>query len=238
MPRVSTLTVTRDDLIKAILRKLEVIGEGELPSTEDYANCAFGLNLMLKAWEKDGFYLWKTTEIQVPLVSGNNTYQIGDTATGTGAIVTNRPIRIMNDACFIRDANNNDTPITVLSRSEYDNLSAKLTSGVTNLIYYDPQLTNGILKTYPTPNSSDRTVFLVSQIPIYDFTTGSETLDMPQEGYQAVVYGGADEMQLEYPGLSPQKMQIISSRAEAYKNQLADWSQEETSTYFSPSFRR
>lgn len=238
MTRVTTLTVSRDDIIKAILRKLEVIGEGETPSTEDYTNCAFGLNLMLKAWEREGFYLWKTTEILVPLISGNNTYQIGDTATGTGAVVTNRPIRLANESCFIRDANNNDLPITVFSRQEYNNLSAKSTSGVTNVIYYDPQLTNGIIKTYPTPNDSTRTLHLVAQIPVYDFTTGSETLDMPQEGYQAVVYGGADEMQLEYPGLSPQKISAITQRAETYKAQLADWSQEETSTFFQPARNR
>lgn len=236
MPRVTTFSVTRDDIIRAALRKLDVIGEGQTPSTEDYTNCAFALNIMIKAWEKDGFYLWKVVDIPVTTVSANEAYQIGDTATGTGAKVTNRPIRLM-DSCYIRDADGVDTPLTLISRQEYNMLSNKTTSGVPNQIYYDPQLTNGVLYVYPSPEDATHTIYVTAQIPVYDFASSSEALDFPQEGYQAVVYGLADEVMDEYSTPNPTTVQRITAKAEYYRNQLADWSQEETSVYFSPSPR-
>jgi len=234
LPRITTLSVTRDDIIKAALRKLDVLGEGETPTAEDYTNCSFGLNLLLKAWALEGTFLWKTTELTLPLVSGTVSYQIGDTATGTGALVTNRPIKLI-DACFVRDANSNDVPVTLLSRQEYNALGNKTTSGTVTQIFYDPQLTNGVLKVFGKPADSLSSLHLVAQIPIYDFSSGSETLDLPQEGYQAAVYGLADEMMDEYPKPSAVTIQRITGKAAQFKEQLTSFSQEEASVFFMPN---
>ena len=51
----TTFTVTRDDIIKAALRSLGVIATNESPSSEDYTNCAFALNLILKTLAADGY---------------------------------------------------------------------------------------------------------------------------------------------------------------------------------------
>jgi hypothetical protein len=236
MTRTTTFSATRDDIIKAAMRKLDVLGAGETPTTEDYNNCAFGLNIMIKAWEKDGFYLWKVKEIQVPLITNIITYQIGPTATGTGAVVTDRPIRIM-DTCYMRNADGLDITAKILSRQEYNSLGLKTTSGTVNQIFYDPQLTNGQLYVYGKPTDSTHTLFLTCQIPVYDFSSGTEALDFPQEGYQAVVYGLADEMMDEYPKPSQLTVQRITQKAEFYRNQLADWSQEECSTFFQPNLQ-
>ncbi len=234
MPRVATLSITRDDIIKAAMRKLDILGEGETPSAEDLINFTFGLNLMLKAWEKDGYYLWKVAELAVPLLINVNTYQIGATATGAGAVVAARPMRLM-DTCYVRNSAAIDRPIIIISRQEYNNLSNKATLGLVNQIYYDPQLTNGVLHVYATPTDSLSTLYITAQFPVYDFTTGTDTLDFPQEGYQAVVYGLADEMMDEYPRPNNITAQRIMQKAELYKGQLADWSQEEADLFFIPS---
>ncbi len=236
MTRTTTFAVTRDDLIKAALRKLEVIGEGETPSAEDYTNCAFGLNIMLKSWEKDGFYLWKISELVLPLVSGTATYQIGPTATGTGALVGDRPLRLM-DTCFVRDSAGADVPLTILARQEYNQLGLKSTSSTVSQVFYDPQLTNGVIKVYGTPSDSTHTAYLTAQTPVYDMNSSSETLDFPQEGYLAVVFGLADYMADEYPRVLTDKVQRMTMKAEMYRNQLADFSQEESSVFFQPSLR-
>ncbi len=233
----TSFSVTRDDLIKAALRKLDVLGEGETPSTEDYTNCTFGLNIMLKAWEKDGFYLWKVKEITVPLLTGIIYYSIGPTATGTGAVVTDRPIRIM-DTCYKKDASGLDTNLMILSRQEYNQLGLKSVASPVSQIFYDPQLLNGTLKVYGAPSDSLETAYISCQIPIYDFSTGTDVLDMPQEGYQAVVYGLADEMMDEYPKPNQLTVQRITMKAEQYRNQLADFSQEESSVFIQPNFNK
>jgi len=73
------LTFTRNDLIKAVLRALGVIGQTQAPSPEDYTFCSEALNLMLKAWVNKGATLWKIKEIVVPMVEGVAVYPLGPT---------------------------------------------------------------------------------------------------------------------------------------------------------------
>lgn len=74
------LTFTRNDLIKAALRALGVIGQTQNPSPEDYTFCSEALNLMIKSWVNKGATLWKIQEISVPMVSGIALYPVGPTA--------------------------------------------------------------------------------------------------------------------------------------------------------------
>lgn len=74
------LTFTRNDLIRAALRALGVIGQTQAPSTEDFTFCSEALNLMLKAWINKGATLWKIQEFEVPMVEGIPLYPIGPTA--------------------------------------------------------------------------------------------------------------------------------------------------------------
>lgn len=76
----ASFSVTRDDIIKAALRSLGVIGVGETPITEDYTNCSQALNIMIKGWAKKGVPLWVTSNLTLPLVSGVGQYPIGLTA--------------------------------------------------------------------------------------------------------------------------------------------------------------
>lgn len=232
--RTTTFSVTRDDIIKAALRKIKVIGEGDSPTLEDYTNCDFALNLWLKGLEADGIFLWKIKELALPLLSGINSYQIGPSATGTGALVTDRPNKLV-DTCYVRDASSQDVPVSIISRQEYNQLSMKGTSSNVNQIFYDPQLTNGVIKVYGAPSDSTHTLYLSCQIPIYDFASGTETLDLPQEGYQAVVYGLADEVMDEYPKSDMSAIQRITAKAAMYRAQLIDFSQEDCSIFFQPN---
>lgn len=74
------LTFTRNDLIKAALRSLGVIGQTQNPTPEDYTFCSEALNLMIKAWMNKGATLWKIQEIAVPMIEGIPLYPIGPTA--------------------------------------------------------------------------------------------------------------------------------------------------------------
>lgn len=73
------LTFTRNDLIKAVLRVMGVIGQTQTPSAEDYTFCSEALNLMLKALVNKGATLWKIKEIAVPMIEGIAVYPLGPT---------------------------------------------------------------------------------------------------------------------------------------------------------------
>lgn len=76
----TNFSVTRDDVVKACLRVLGVIGVGETPITEDYTNCSEALNIMIKSWAKKGFPLWVYDQVTIPMLIGLNKYPIGTTA--------------------------------------------------------------------------------------------------------------------------------------------------------------
>ena len=123
-------TQSRDKVIQGALRVLGVIGAGDTPTPEDYDNCSQALNLYIKQLQTKGMPLWKVEDLQVPMVIGQNTYNLGP----TGDVVTTRPLRVV--MAFIRNPNNQDTTLQVISRQEYMQQGYKPSSGTPNQVYY------------------------------------------------------------------------------------------------------
>lgn len=295
----NTFSVTRDEIIEASLRILEVIGVGEKPIQEDYTNCSQALNIMIKSWAKKGFPLWVYQTLEVDMLEGLAVYPIGPTAayvhsvtindggsgypdsgtvtfsSGTaagtytakdgviqsvtitaggdsyttaptaifsgggsgedvtvnlGGLTTSRPLRIID--AFIRNPQGFDTPITVISQQEYDIYGDKDSKGVPNQLYYDNQLINGQMYVINVPAENGWTMFLTVQRMFEDMSTASDTFDFPQEWYQALKWGLANELSDEY-GVPEAKINRIEARANMYLNECSDWSQEEPGVYFS-----
>jgi hypothetical protein len=227
-------SATRDDIIKAALRECGSLGIGQSPEPEVMSNAAFALNIIIKAWVKVGMPLWKVVDIPIPLVAGNVEYQIGPTAVGTGAVITDRPLRILE--ALIRTSNNQDTILTQLSRQDYEMLGNKFTGSIPNSYYYQPLIPNGLLTIYPPTSDITRVIHLFAQVPLGDVNLGTDVVDFPNECYQALKWNLADEVGGE-SGASDKKLQRIERRAVQYKREMEDWSQEEASIYFSTSKR-
>ncbi|OYV27341.1 MAG: hypothetical protein B7W98_01985, partial [Parcubacteria group bacterium 20-58-5] len=58
----------------------------------------------------------------------------------------------------------------------------------------------------------------------------------PQEWFQALKWGLASEIGMEY-GVPPEVMNRIDARALAYSKEMSAWSQEEASMYFTMDMR-
>lgn len=229
----ATFTVGRDDIIKASMRSLKVIGVGETPVPEDYTNCAFALNLLLKSLDAEGYLIWLYQTLAVPLSAGKTSYTIAE----SGADVLNyRPVRVA--AGWLSDSSSpvNDVPMILLSRQQFDQLTPKVLSGTPNSIYYDPQLTAGVLYPWPQPTGTTYTAKLLIQRPVQDIdsaATSSQNFDLSQEWFLPLRWILADEVSSEYEvDLNTQKM--VSSRATFWRNKMADFSREEASVQFQP----
>ncbi|MGH7745395.1 MAG: hypothetical protein ACREQ5_11475 [Candidatus Dormibacteria bacterium] len=223
-------------MIKAALRECGSIGETETPSSEQFSDCSFALNLIIKAWVKKGMPLWKVVEVVVPMIANQITYQIGPTATGTGAIVTDRPLRVLDS--FIRSPQNNDVSLMHLARSDYEALGNKTPgSSIPNSIYYQSLSINGLLTVYPSPQASDYSIHLFVQSPINDVNSGTDVMDFPSECYQALKWNLADEIGGE-TGASDSKLLRIEKRARLYKDEMESWSVETASLYMTRDTRR
>lgn len=231
----TTFSVTASDIINGAFRITGAFGASDTVPTTDFNNALQALNIMIKSWMTAGYELWTVKELVLPMVTGVTSYQIGPTATGTGALVTDRPLRVQY--AFLRnDSQSTDVVLSIISRQEYEQLGAKSSLGVVNSIFYDPQLNNGVLYVYTTPSDTTRTIHLFVQRPIQDMNSSTDTFDFPQEWFQALKWGLASEIGLEY-GVPPDVLNRIDARALVYKSEMSAWSQEEASMYFTMDMR-
>jgi hypothetical protein len=230
-------SVSRDTIISAALRKLGVIELGVTPDTTTLTNSAQALNIMIKAWQSLGIKLWTINEYTLPLVAGKTTYTISPSGSD---LTADKPLKIIQ--AWIRNIQvtpNIDTPVQILSRQEYNMLGSKASTGMPNSIWYDPRVTSGSLSLFLTPDAStatNYTLHFVAQRPMIDISVGTDIPDFPTEWMQALVWGLADELGIEY-GCQANHRQEIALKAMKYRTELEDWDIETTSTMFTPDTR-
>lgn len=223
----TTFSVAADDVVNRALRLCGTYDATNPPTSQDYTNIHLALNMMIKAWIRRGLPMWQVVNVQVPMLQGVNTYQVGPYATGTGAVVTDRILKVMQ--AFIRDSNNFDTPIENLSIQEYQMYGAKGSLGVVNSYLYRPINdtvgNSSYFNVYPTPSDSTRTIFFTVLTTLNDVNLGTDPLDFPQETYMALSWCLANEISMEY-ATSMDRVNKIEQRAGTLYEEMVDWSQE------------
>jgi len=225
----TTFSVNRDQIILRALRICSAFDPTNPPSTDDMNNVALAFNMMIKEWIVD-IPMWKIEIVTLPLLTGQTTYNIGPYATGTGALVTDKILRIQQAS--IRNNQStppNDTPIDQLSIQEYEQFSVKGALGVPNSMLYRPlddsATVSSYIQVYPTPSDADHALRMVCLTQLDDVNIGTDPLDFPQECYIALSWNLADEIMFEY-AVPLDRAQVISMRARDAKTRMADWSQE------------
>jgi len=227
----TTFSVQADDIVNRALRLCGTYDATNPPSTQDYTNIHLAFNMMIKAWIRQGLPMWQIVTQPIPLIAGQNTYQIGPYATGTGAVVTSKLLKVTY--AFIRDNQNFDTPIDPLSIQEYNQYAAKGSLGVVNSYWYQPlndsntPQVSSFASFYPTPNDSTRTIYFIGLQTLNDVNLGTDPVDFPQECYMALSWNLADEISMEY-ATSMDRVKEIQMRAMKTYQEMVDWSQENT----------
>lgn len=227
----TTFSVQASDIMNRALRLCGTFDATNPPSSQDYANVQLAFNMMIKAWIRKGLPMWKIVYNTVPLIEGQNTYEIGPYASGTGAVVCSKILKVTY--AFIRDSNSFDTPIDPLSIQEYNQYGAKGSLGVVNSYWYQPlddsayTGVSSFITFYPTPNDATRTIWLVCLSTLDDVNLGTDPVDFPQECYQALSWCLANEISMEY-ATSMDRVKEISMRAAQQYEEMVDWSQENT----------
>ena len=178
---------TRNEIIKDALILIGGIEDDETPEDFqlDYANRM--LNRMIKAWMKEGLKLWVVKEGELDLAKGQSSYTIGP----SGDYVIDRPLLCEN---FRRKVSGVETPVDKVGRQTYMNQVNKSSEGKPVMAYYDPQLTNGVLYVWPTPDSGKDQLLFDYRTPIEDFDTGTDNPHFPVEWLDAIVYNLATRL--------------------------------------------
>jgi len=143
-----------------------------------------------------------------------------------------RPLRVRS--ARRRDSAENDTPLLSWSRDEYFDTPNKTSQGTPTAIYYDPQLNSGVLYVWQAPNSANDRILIDVDVPIEDLDSATDEPDFPQEWYNALSWGLAFEMRLDY-AVPVEIMARIEAGAPAYKDRLLGWDTEPESAYFVPN---
>ena len=138
-----------------------------------------------------------------------------------------RPLEIIE--ARLRNADDNDRPLLIKSRQEYMALSDKDSAGSPNLIYYDPQLTNGKMYVWLCPNDVKERIFFTSRIPIEDFDSQANDPDFPQEWLLPVAWNLAV---LVAPKFGKQISPDFLATAIALKNNASGFDREQASVFF------
>jgi len=236
----TTYTITRDQIIVSALRKLGVVEPGDTASTIDanlVTNAAQALNLMVKQWMTEGIKLWTVKDITLPLVLSQTSYTIGSSGCD---LTTDKPLRLIY--AVLRNTLATpyiDIPMQIISKQEYSQLGSKFSTGTTNSVYLNPGISTSTLKVFLTPDSataSNYQLILTVQQPISDISSSSAVPDFPNEWMNALVWGLADQIAIEF-GLPVNHRQEVMLRAEKYRTQLVDWDIENESTFFQPDVR-
>ena len=235
--RTYTYSVNQQTLIQAAFRLIGQFNDDSPPPPTDLQNAAQALNLMIKYWMSKNYPLWCVTDLSFTVVQGQTSYLIGPNSTTPG-LQAYRVLRIPMARLQYASPTNFplQVPLIQLSRQEYDQLGQKTDQGIPNSYYYDPQLTNGVLSLYLTPNAQQNIVILTCQRPIADVINTTDSFDFPIEWLNALKWGLAEQLIPEY--FVPEAVAArVERNAQKYLEDNLNFDQEEAPTFFTPDRR-
>jgi hypothetical protein len=230
---VSVWNLTRNEFISAALRKIGVLGEGVVANATQLAEGQEALNAIISEFETLGLQLWSRTDYPVTLVTSQANYTIGIGQT----INTKFPLKILKATLSIPNALSR-IDMEIVPHYNFLNLPIN-SSGPPVNVTYQPFIDYGVLSVWPTPDTSvvaGTQVILTYQKPFDIFTGASETLEMPREWTNAVIYQLALALSDEY-GLPIPDKQWLEKQAEKHLNTAMSAGAEETSMFFFPDYR-
>jgi hypothetical protein len=181
---------TARTIITRSLRKLGVIGEGEVPTASQSSDGLASLNAMVDSWSAEAGPIFEETKDSYVLTANDGEYTIGS----GGDINVTRPIRI--NAAFVRKSGT-DYPLQIIGKEQYARIDDKDQSGTPEKIYYDGNFPLGNLYLWPVPNDAD-TLFLYDEKALTTFTSLDTTLVAPPGYERALIFNLAVEDAPDY----------------------------------------
>lgn len=195
---------TAQTLIKDALILCGGLEDNADPDANQLQHAMRALNRLVKAWSKKGLKAWCFREETLPLIAGQQSYTVGP----TGDLVTERPLLLLNPRKIIAG---DETPIRMFSRQEYMDQPNKDSQGEPVAVYYDPQLTNGVIYIWQAPGASQSLKFTSKQY-IEDFDSQNDNPYFPTEWLDAIVYNLAVRLAPMYE-VSPEKTMLLMEMA-------------------------
>lgn len=219
--------ISRDDIIKAALRKIGRLARGQTPDSNQIADAQLALNAIIAQFTTLGMALWARTDYTIPLVAGTNSYTFGVGQT------INIPFPLRINSIVLRANGGGVSSMFDIAKDDFMLLSPNST-GVPVNFTYQPLINKGLLTVWPTPDAavvSTYTAVMTYTQPFQGFTSTTETPYFPQEWQNALIYALAVSLAPEYqiPLLDRQQ---LSKEADNHLATALSAGVEEASFYF------
>lgn len=213
------------EFIEGMFNILGVAQEGEALTPKMYQDGLRAFNGLIQTWSAYP-HLWTATEGSLALVAGQAAY-----------VVSPRALRITD--CRYR-RNGIDVPMTMFSRQEYFDQPNKLVSpSIPVNFYFDPKVDTGTLYLWPAPSASAATQYTIhyTYFRFLDIVTATnETIDIPQQWAEPIMWGGAKRLISQYPVNDPNLMQFVIAQAQEFEARLLAWDNEPASLFMQPDY--
>ena len=183
--------LTRNQIIQRAFRIVGALSLGEVLSAEQSTQAVEALNTIVKEWTNYQIHLW--TQIEENFLTEIGDYQYN--------FALNPGIQGVEKA-WIRDASGTDTPLEIITWSQFADIPEKAETGKPTHIALcfsmsnDP--TDPKFMVWPVPDAEyEIHVRLIRTLKDMDSSSGNP--DAPQKALKALIYALADDLADEYP---------------------------------------
>ena len=195
--------MTFTQLASRSLRILGAIDPSETITATELANAMIACNAMLRSWAARDILVYATTQTTYALPASTVSVTIG----AAGDVVLARPSGI--DHAWLR-ISNQDYTLEEITLREYDAWVNKTTSGIPEEFALRDGYPNMTMYFKNLPSTAS-TLYLETRQPFTEFTTGAQTVLLPDEYEEAIVYNLAFRLAPEYQKSMSQEAQVSAS---------------------------
>ena len=188
--------MTVQELITAALRKLGVLGAGEVATADDAVTCLEALNGMVDDWSAERLSIYHRTRTVTDITSGTGDYTIGS----GGDVDITRPVYL--DGVGLVDTTPDpdlERPLRKILESEWEGIPQKsLEADQPGGWYYEPTFPLGVLSLWPVPTGTTLQFALYYPEAVAEFSAVTETLSLPPGYRTALIYNLALRLSSDY----------------------------------------
>ena len=191
------------------------------------------LNILFQEWANRGLHYWEVNNNSITLVDGQSTYTMyRSTADGTSDATAIYGVDDILEASY-RNSSSVDSPLTKISRSEYQALSNKTSEGQPTQYFVQRFIDKVTITLYLTPGSTEagNTINYYYVNRIQDAGDYTNDADVPYRFVPCMIAGLAYYLAVKF---APERIQTLKM---LYEDELQRALQEDgssSSSYISP----
>ena len=191
------------------------------------------LNILFQEWANRGLHYWEVNNNSITLVDGQATYTMyRSTADGTSDATAVYGVDDVLEASY-RNSSSVDSPLTKISRSEYQALSNKTSEGQPTQYFVQRFIDKVTITLYLTPGSTEagNTINYYYVNRIQDAGDYTNDADVPYRFVPCMIAGLAYYLAIKF---APERIQMLKMLYEDELNRALQEDGSSSSSYITP----